>query len=316
MNNFWSKNRILTITVILLVVFFISLAIILKLTDYLYLQGYENKTQPNTTYSSSDWIGFYGSFGGGLFGAMIAIFGVYLTIENNRKETEIILKNDRAINKELIQENRALNDEDSRKSILPVIAINKLLSKYEGHFWASLIAETIPGEDISKSDSLIPIENDMQYKEFEFESLFFTIKENRVNISSELTQEQLLNIRNNWKRGVQPGNGQVGVPNFSYIPCLVTNCGNGAAINATFNLKKENVDDSEGIISEPVNLRKDANFRLGFYCNLSEEIYGNYSLKIEYFDIHGEKYSQNHLICITNEKSTITSKIDQIHQTV
>jgi hypothetical protein len=316
MNNLWSKNRILKITVILLVVFFISLAIILKLTDYSYLKGYENKTQPNTTYSSSDWIGFYGSLGGGLFGAMIAIFGVYITIEYNRKETENILNNDRAINEELIQENRALNDEVSRKSILPVIAINKLLSKYEGNFLASLIAETIPDEDASESNSLIPIENDMQYKEFEFESLFFSLYGNMINISSELTQEQLMNIKNNWKRGLQPGNGQVGVPNFSYIPCLVTNCGNGAAINTTFSLKKENVDDNEGIISEPVNLKKDANFRLGFYCNLSEEIFGNYSLKIEYFDIHGEKYSQNHLICINNETSTITSKVNQIHQTV
>ena len=315
MKIFWLKNRVLATTVLLLVISFISLVIILKLTDYSYLKGYENKTPPNTTYSSSDWIGFYGSFSGGLFGAMIAILGVYLTIENNRKETEIILNNDRALNEKLIQENRALNDEGSRKSILPVIVINKLLSKYEGNFLVSLIAESNPGEDVSKSEPSIPIENDMQYKEFEFESLFFTINGDRINISSELTQEQLKNIKNSWKRGLQYGNGQISVPNFSYIPCLVTNCGNGAAINTTFNLKKEIVDDTEGEISQPVNLKKDADFRLGFYCNLSEEIYGNYSLKIEYFDIHGERYSQTHLLCIDNEKSTITSKVDQIHQT-
>lgn len=313
MYNFWPKYRIAILAFVFLVFFFVVILIIICSIDHSYFLGFENKISPNTTYSSSDWIGFWGSLSGGLFGAIITIFGVYWTIENNRKETEVILQHNRKMNEELISENRALSDEDSRKNILPVIVINKLLTKYEGNFLTSLMAVTIAAQNAPTSGSLIPIENNIQYKESELESLYFIISREKIDISSELTQEQVNSIEHNWKRGVRFGDRQLDELNISYIPCFVTNCGNGAAINTTFNLKREGNVDFETANSIPVNLKKDADFRLGFFCYLSEETYGNYSLNIEYYDIHGEKYSQNHQICIDHEKATITSKIDQIH---
>lgn len=310
MKDFWTKNRTLLFSFIYLSIFFAIILIIIYSIDRSYFIGYVARILPNTTYSSSDWMGFLGSLGGGIFGAIIAITGVYMTIEYNRKETKAILDHNRDMNERTIRENQLLSDEDARKSIMPVISINKLLTKYEGNFIASFIADNTADET---EPDLIPVENNIKYMEYEIESLYFTIKRNRIDISSELDRDQQKSIKEKWKQGIQFGDNQTSVINFSYVPCFVTNCGNGAAVNTIFKLKKEKDDDYEEIISEPVNLKKDADFRIGFYCFLSEETYGKYLLNIEYYDIHGEMYSQIHLLTIDHQKATITSKISQTY---
>jgi len=266
MKKFLHRNRNFIFFGIALAIFFTLVFIILFIIDRSYLTGYEKKILPNTTYSASDWITFWGSLAGGLFGAIIAIAGVYLTMEHNQN----------------------LSDENLRESIKPVISINKLLTKYEGNFIASLIADIDPKVTEPK---LIPVEDNIEFREYKIESIYFTINDSQINISSELNQDQLRSIKDNWKRGIRVNNNQVNSLDFSYTPCFVTSCGNGAAINTTFMLKKENIDSSE-IFSQPVNLKKDADLKIGFYCYLSDETFGNYSLIIEYYDIHGEKYSQ------------------------
>lgn len=299
MKDSWAKYQK---GIVIFCAFVIGMVIIIYSIDRLYFWGYEQRIQPNTSYSASDWIGFWGSLAGGLCGAIIAIYGVYWTIENNRIESERILEHNRVINATLIQENRNLNDENSRKSILPVIAINKLLRRYDGNFFGALVADAYPEKEVTAKDPGLIEVKEMEYEENKIESLYFTITKSNIDVTQELSQDQQVHIKNGWKTG-----------GIMYMPCFVTNCGNGAAINTTFNLVKKNSVGNIGAISEPVNLKKEADFKLGVYCDRSNDFFGSYYLKIAYYDIHGEKYSQSHLINIDHEKITISTKIIQKH---
>jgi hypothetical protein len=276
-----------------------------------YLQGFKEKVPPNIMVSVSDWIGFLGSFGGSLFGSIITIYSVYLTLENNHNETKSILANNENLSKKQIDENKEINTDNYRKNVLPVIAINQIQTKYQGNLFSNLISakEKIP--NFIEATMTTP-NSDFKFVEYEIKSTFFIIKTDRIEIKSELSDEQWTNIENNWQRGIfVAGSSQPDMINIAYIPCVISNCGNGAALNITCNLKKcEN--EEETLWSTPINLSKGSDFKLGFYFELSEPVYGDYSFSINYFNIYSEKYQQQHNITINDVVTIISTEITQV----
>lgn len=52
-----------------------------------------------------DWIAFWGNYSGGIFSGLISFFIIYLTLEDNHKETNRILQHNHQENQPLIDAN-------------------------------------------------------------------------------------------------------------------------------------------------------------------------------------------------------------------
>jgi len=288
--KFFQKNRkLFKFALILIVIFGIFLLII----DRAFFYGITKRIPPNTVFSASDWMIFLG----GLFNSGIAILGVYWTIRSNQDETKSIIKN--ADKQYKI---------DQRFSIIPFLALNKIIWKYDGNPVISSIARYLDSanSEIEKNTHEIEIKDDIRFIESKFENIYFVISETN-SVTEELSEEIKEKLKNGWNSE----DGKISPLTFDYLPMIITNCGCGAAINIVYTLTKVGDQDFAPLISEPTNLPKDKEIRMGIFFNNKENSIGTYKLEISYYDIHSEKYSQIHFIDLDSTKLIINTKIDQ-----
>ncbi len=228
---------------------------------------------------------------GGFGGAFIAIAGVYWTIKNSQKNTK----------------------ETLRLSVLPVLVINRLHQYYSGNLFASMIAQLVERKTANESFNDIQ-ENIMSYQERKIESLCFSIDEQKILLDIGLNQEQRERINSCGLKETSTGIALCAL-DYIYSPCYITNVGPGAAINTSFRLFKGNFKDDENYdkYSLPISIKTQTEFDLAFFVDLSHGVQGEYYLEMRYYDIHGEEYSQQHLIEITQNSFTIDCQLDQKH---
>lgn len=83
---------------------------------------------PTGDASIDAWLMFFGSFIGGIAGAMIAIFGVWFTIKNNRTATKEMISNNTAITNSVLINNKQTTEQMLASNALAtnaIIATNK-----------------------------------------------------------------------------------------------------------------------------------------------------------------------------------------------
>lgn len=248
--------------------------------DRLYFCGWSQNIEPNTMFSASDILTFYGSVLGyfvGFLGAIFAIYGVFETIKDNQKAT-----------REQLEHNKGLYEDERRRNVIPLIVLIKKRGVIKQNLFESL------GYQISSPMPKKSEENKQEptYQEYEVNKLVFTITSQNISGSDEFPATLKNYISHPF---MVNGDGYLVKNTFEYIPVKIKNVGNGAAVNTLFTLYKEGYENSESFCwkSEPVNLTKEDGFELGFFFDIKDgDILDDFVLKIHYYDIYNEEYYQ------------------------
>jgi len=217
---------------------------------------------PNGTIDSSVTAGDILVFIGTIFAAVVAIFGVYLTIDHTHKNYK----------------------EDARNRVLPFIAISLIKNK---------ISNPLLGAEKEYDD------NNLGYYEYKPTEFNFIIKNGIVTAKTELSDFQKECLDNGFSRKIKCD--EVGESYIFDIVCTVyelKNVGNGAAINFQLGVNNKTTDDKDKryITVNPLMVGETILVRLyAEEFSMNDLNYGEYCFEMKYTDIYGkEKYAQVH----------------------
>jgi hypothetical protein len=130
--------------------------------------------------------------------------------------------------------------------------------------------------------------------DFLISEIIFTIKHEKITVSSELTNDQKDQIKSLFKTDKQKNGHRVSAADYKYSKIYVENSGKGAAINIKCRLFKKGHEDTDefDIYTTPFSIPAEKHFDLGLFFDLSNNIKGFYSLEFMYFDIYMNEYKQ------------------------
>jgi hypothetical protein len=188
-----------------------------------------------------------------------------------------------------------LTEESERKSVLPFLSFNSYIPKYEGNSLASMIAKVMPARNNDEgSNHLIPLEDTSKRIDFLLSEINFTISNNLIEISAELSKVQKEKIDSQYGIKKQANGSALTVVDYRYDKIYIENCGKGSAINVKCRLYKVGNEQNDifDVYSISFTVPVGKHFDLGLYIDLTQGIQGNYRLVFAYNDIYMRKYSQ------------------------
>ena len=249
----WKSIVILFIALVICVPFFIN--VFFKIRDPFEIFVAE--------WSPGDALSFYAA----ITSAILAIFGISLTIQSSRKELQ----------------------ENIRNSMLPFIIIDFLETKTKQR---DLFSNEVT-EELSDPETANYIESPLK-------EIVFVIAQEKVIPNHYLSGHQRTIIENGGKRNVQIGKGLTITVHdmYVYVPLILENVGSGAAVSMRIGLNRVDSDSVRKYV-KPIPLKVGDAIRVAIYSedlkDDSTEL-GNYELEIFYYDIYGNRYRQSNLI--------------------
>ncbi len=205
--------------------------------------------------------------------AIIAIGGLYLTFQDNRKGIR----------------------EQSRLDKLPCFSLTTLNYDVRN----PLFGVTIDKEINSKGQSVLnPKDHKKQYyyRERKVTAAILKIKDGKACITTQLTEEEKKLIINGGVAEQRMAKGMIGIVNkpMTYVPIIICNVGNGAALDFRIGFNKligGQLNMPQYLSSTSINMNEE--FYLGFFAiHDVDENTGEYLLEISYRDIFGNYYKQ------------------------
>lgn len=264
--------------------------------DYAYILG---RTYPIiiTSLDASDVLSYWSVF----IGAVVTIAGVYITISYYKEQTDQLIENGNETTRQIIKSNRDDSEETNRKSVLPFVVINRVVTKHVG------LSFFLPSDETDTE------EQDLGYVEKAIEEFILIISPKKLSVQHELNKSQKDRVSSAFK-GVRDGNKiAMCQPDYVYMPFKLTNVGQGPAINMTLTLIKDKLfgDVNYHIQTLALSMKIDTELTLGFFVDKPTECMGSYNLKIEYHDVHNVKYVQEHELTIEENTSYFNLEINQ-----
>lgn len=263
-----------------------------------------------TNFNANDLLSYWGNYLSALIGSFVAIIGVYITIHYNQRQTKQMIVNGNRTTEKIIENNRADIIETNRKSILPIIVINRLITRYVG------LVINIPSDLDNKKE--ISNTERAGYQESDIDEFIFVIEKGSISVQHELTEEQKKKVQSEFKT-VREGNRLTFMkPDYEYISFKFTNAGLGPAINMTFSLIKDGLIESEDfhVTTLAFSVKQNLEMRLGFFIHEPKYCMGEYVLSIKYYDIHNVKYNQKHNLTVGVDNSIFDLSIVQTFKRV
>lgn len=295
-NNFIDFVKIHPIKTIIIFVF--TGIITQTVVQVLYLLG---KLCPIfiTNISEADSLNYWGNYISSLIGAVIAIVGVYITIQSSQNQTKSIIENGTETTKEVINSNRKDIDESNRKSVLPIIIINRLMKKYNDE----------DGDDLKEEVHV----KHMKYEEKNIENFIFVISQNKIDFTHELTKQQEIRTKNIIEVYEEPNVKSFVPVDCYYMPMNICNVGLGPAVNTSFTLIKDGFkgNDDYHITSFALSLKTNHDMKLAFIIDKPKLCIGKYILDITYSDMFSNKYIQSHKLEVKEKKIEFNLEINQ-----
>lgn len=212
-----------------------------------------------------------------MISACLAIWGVYLTLDNNRVQFV----------------------ENSRLGVIPCISIVELVEKnkksyFNEHRGTKTIHEG-DGESMLRSSS-----EDASYCIVEPGQEFAILGET-ITYKRDLTQRQ-------WDLAGHRDSISLVKNGFSFGPSLVKlvpiqfiNIGLGAAVNFRRGIERRH-NQEERRYTQPRTLKPGDACMLGIYVDMSDEsVFGEYEICLSYYDVLGNEYTQTFNFSVTME---------------
>lgn len=266
-----SKNR--TKTAFIIIGFFVTPLIVV----HLLFKWNSGCGFISAEWSPGDLIGYIAGFEAFAGTVILGIVSVWQT-EKANKTNDNLLK---------------LTEENERKSILPFLSFNLYIPKYEGNSFISLIAKSITSDNDEKQ-GYIPLEDTAKRVDFLLSELNFTISNELIKISTELSEAQKEKINSQFSIKKQTNGAAFATPDYLYKKIYIENCGKGSAINVKCRIYKVGAEGSENldVYSIPFTVPIEKHFDIGLYIDLSNDIFGSYKLEFTYHDIYLNSYRQ------------------------
>lgn len=234
-------------------------------------------------WTAGDMLQYYGT----IVAASIAIYGVYLTFQDNR---------------------RAIG-EQGRLNKLPYFSLTTLRNSVRNPLLGTTSEKRIDskgGEVLKPSDK----NQEYYYKEEKQKAAIISIREGTASIVTKLSEEDKRLITNGGVTEQRLAPGVIGFTNehMIYVPIILKNVGNGAALDfrVCFYSREDGSDDRKYVSSTSVDM--DEEFYLGFFsvCEKEENV-GEYLLEVIYRDIFENQYRQNCKFIISYENEVKVS---------
>lgn len=218
------------------------------------------------------------SYYGGVIGGILAIIGVFFTVQYSQKQYR----------------------EDQRNSVIPYFAVNMLHTHFEA-------PTPVYNNGKIGLKNPAPVEP-AGYKEYKVTDYYFILDKGKIRAVTGLSENQKKRahqgglIRQELSQGVV----SVGVANDIYIPITLENVGNGAAINFRIGLNKSGVAYDKALYSQTLSADKGERITVHIYaedCDEDSKNLGDFELTAKYEDIFGNHYKQTQdiRICFDNE---------------
>ncbi len=224
-------------------------------------------------WEAGDALNYYGV----LLAAIIAIWGVYLTIQDSRKNVS----------------------EQTRFNELPHLTMDILHQEIR--------SDVFPIHELPAPST----QNEKEYyKEYRLREIYFIVEEGKINIKTGLTEEQQELVKHRGRRWIS------NFPNrFSYkdrklisTAMEIENVGPGAAVNLRIGL---NHKGNEAKFIPPRSLNSKKTLYLFIYAENPNNLnVGEYELAFYYNDILGNSYKQIFRIDIIEENENICLQLD------
>ena len=222
----------------------------------------------------NDWAGFWGGYFGALIGGICTGVGVFLSIRYEREKGQ----------------------DDAERAVLPYIALTTLEKENK--------------VDYSRLKTEDDIDDDEPdgYTEFLLNKIYFVIRGDKASPQKKLTKAQRVLLENEGFRNEEIIEGTEVLTQQRVLsgPMLLTNVGNGAAINfrVGFHLSNTKYNDKSVRYTVAKHLKKGADFYLNlFFEDLDEYTEDKqFVLRIYYENIYDQKYLQEYPVLIKKGK--------------
>ena len=224
-------------------------------------------------WDSGDALAFYGV----LLAAILAVYGVYLSINYSNKNYR----------------------DDLRNQVLPFFAVNNLKTKSKKN-WLS------PSENkkVTSQDSDID-----GYTEYKITDYCFVLNEGKIDVQDGLSDKQKELLDNGGFKWV--GNGGVIMcvaSDHVCHPMEIENVGNGTALSFRIGLNRKEIPEKERLFAYAIPVKVGEKIMVHIFsedCGENSKNLGDYILDMHYKDICGNEYCQQHDINIdySNERN-------------
>ena len=222
----------------------------------------------------NDWAGFWGGYFGAIIGGICTVVGVFLSIQYEREKGQ----------------------DDAERAVLPYIALTTLEKENKVDY-----------SHLKTEDDIDDDEPD-GYNEFLLEKIYFIIRGENAIPKRKLTKEQRVLLENEGHRREEMTKGVAILTQQRVlsVPMLLTNVGNGAAINfrVGFHLSNTKYNDKDAKYTIAKHLEKGANFYLNlFFEDLNEYTEDKqFVLRIHYENIYAQEYLQEYFVTVKDGK--------------
>lgn len=223
-------------------------------------------------WTAGDALSFYGS----LLGAILAVYGVYLTIQYSQHNYR----------------------EDIHNRVLPFLALYSLRSHSHYQMFAPIMQDQNPSHT---SD----------YEEYRLKEIYFILENGEINIKSSLSKEQKQLLIQGGLKYVTTSSNSYSLcdVNLISVPLELENVGNGAAINLRIGLNK--CTNKTPVYITPMNLKQNILIYLHIFAeNPTAKDFGDYDLEFHYNDIYKRHYVQKYRFTIKEDGKKILAKLD------
>lgn len=293
------------------IVAIIAFILLLVSIPFIINEAYKTHSGYIVMWNAADMLGFYGSVLSGLLSATIAIVGVYLTLKENRKLSDTQIKNIITTTEATLKENRDINENLQRLSVLPLITISKVQVEINNFTLASLLAQMLESQNSKKK--YIPIEDNSEYYEYKLDEMALVFDNGGCHLCPHLNDAQKELIKKPFDLQMHNGSSSVGKIRYIYSPFYFSNAGVGAAINLTISFFQMDRGNKYMLSSQPFNIMSGDSLKVSIFADDISHIGCSYKIIIRYSDIHNCKYKQEHFITIDHKKIGIelNAEVDQ-----
>jgi hypothetical protein len=219
-------------------------------------------------WNASAALAYYGA----LVAAVIAVYGVFLTIRYSQQNYK----------------------EDVRNRALPFIVIDMLKSKS----YNNLLGEEPQPEENGKKG----------YYEYKLQDYYCILENGNINYTTGLTKGQQDLLDNGGVKWASKSNGRsMVVIDYICVPIEIENVGNGTAIRLRYGLNRKNVVEKERKFLPTISLKQSMPILFHIFsedCARNSANLGKYVLSFYYDDIFSNKYRQNFDISIEYDDKT------------
>ena len=223
-------------------------------------------TRPTATaWDASATLSYYGT----IIAAVIAICGVYVTIQFSQKNYR----------------------EDVRNQALPFIVIDVLKTKYYKQIY--------PADSNTVMDKEKPVDGNQEYK---LNDYYCILENGTISYKSSLSKQQQELHDNGGGRWELIANGYAyRVMDYLCVPIEIENIGNGPAVKMRYGLNRKNANIHDKIYRVPITLKTSTPIILRIFsedCSKDSGNLGEYELSFFYEDLYSNRYEQQFDITI------------------